>query len=81
MTDPIVDQMQQELIKSNEYLRIQIWILGAGIGLILMVAVAFARNAWMDVREMLGNHEVRIQKVERDNSVLMDRSRMVKAKS
>ncbi len=69
----VMDQMQRELIQSNEYLRIQIWILGAGIGIISTVAMAFARSAWIDTQTMLKGHEIRIRKVEGDTGILMDR--------
>ncbi len=68
-----MDQMQQELIQSNEYLRIQIWILGGSILILLSIAGMFARSAWIDIREMLGDHEVRIRKVESKTDILMDR--------
>ena len=68
------EQIQQELIQSNEYMRIQIWILGGAITVILTIAAAFARSAWLDARTMLVSHEKRIQETEKHIAVLLDRS-------
>ena len=56
--------MEQELIKSNEFLTQQIWILGGAIIGLLSLLGFFARGAWMDMRKMLEDHEDRLRSVE-----------------
>lgn len=56
--------MEQELIKSNEFLAQQVWILGGAIIGLLSLLGFFARGAWMDMKRMLQDHEERIRKVE-----------------
>lgn len=57
-------EIQQELIRSNEFLATQVWILGGAISFLLLVLVALARSAWVDVRAMLADHEVRLKPLE-----------------
>lgn len=56
--------MEQELIKSNQFLAQQVWILGGAIIALLSVLGFFARGAWMDMKRMLQDHEERIRVVE-----------------
>lgn len=62
--------MEQELIKSNQFLAQQVWILGGTIIFLLSVLGFFARSAWIDMRKMLEDHEDRIRVVE-DNKISM----------
>ena len=59
-----MEQVQQELIRSNEMLATQVWVLGGLISFLLVVLVAMARSAWTDVREILNDHEVRLKPLE-----------------
>lgn len=56
--------MEQELIRSNEMLSMQVWILGGVIITLLAVLGFFARGAWMDMKALLQDHEDRIRAVE-----------------
>lgn len=57
--------MEQELIKSNEMLATQVWILGGTIIGLLALLGFFARGAWMDMKAMLSDHDKRIDVLER----------------
>lgn len=59
-----MEQVQQELIRSNEFLAQQVWILGGLIIGLLSILGFFARGAWMDMRKMLEDHEDRLRDVE-----------------
>jgi hypothetical protein len=59
-----MENLQQQLISSNEMLATQVWILGGLIIGLLAILGFFARAAWMDMRQMLDEHEDRLRKVE-----------------
>lgn len=59
-----MEQVQQELIRSNEFLAQQVWILGGAILGLLGLLAFFARQWAMDVKNMLQDHEDRIRTVE-----------------
>lgn len=59
-----MENIQQQLINSNEMLAQQVWILGGVIIGLLSLLGFFARSAWVDMRTMLTDHEDRIRKVE-----------------
>jgi hypothetical protein len=59
-----MEQVQQELIRSNEFLAQQVWILGGLIIGLLALLGFFARSAWVDMRTMLSDHEERLRAVE-----------------
>ncbi len=65
-----MEQVQQELIRSNEFLAQQVWILGGLIIGLLAILGFFARGAWMDMRTMLTDHEDRLRAVE-DHKIQM----------
>ncbi len=52
-----MEQVQQELIRSNEFLAQQVWILGGLIIGLLALLGFFARSAWVDMKEMLHAHD------------------------
>jgi len=58
--------IHEELIKSNELLSMQVWVLGGLIIFMLGVLGWFARSAWSDMKGMLTDHESRIQTVEKN---------------
>ena len=51
-------------------LSMQVWILGGLIIGLLAVLGFFARGAWMDIKNMLEDHEERLRTVE-DNKISM----------
>jgi hypothetical protein len=59
-----MEHLQQQLISSNEMLAQQVWILGGLIIALLALLGFFARSAWLDMKQMLEEHEARIRKVE-----------------
>lgn len=59
-----MENIQQQLINSNEMLAQQVWILGGVIIGLLALLGFFARSAWVDMRAMLTDHEERIRNVE-----------------
>ena len=59
-----MEQVQQELIRSNEFLAQQVWILGGLIIGLLSVLGFFARGAWVDMKTMIADHEERLRMVE-----------------
>lgn len=59
-----MENLQQQLINSNEMLAQQVWILGGLIIGLLAILGFFARGAWMDMKQMLQDHEDRIRRVE-----------------
>ena len=65
-----MENIQQQLISSNEMLAQQVWILGGLIIGLLAILGFFARGAWMDMKQMLQDHEERIRVVE-DNKISM----------
>ena len=56
--------MEQELIRSNEMLSMQVWILGGLIIGLLAILGFFARGAWLDMKALLQDHEERLRLVE-----------------
>lgn len=66
-----MEHLQQQLISSNEMLAQQVWILGGLIIGLLALLGFFARGAWLDMKQMLEDHEDRIRKVE-DHKIEMD---------
>ena len=65
-----MENLQQQLISSNEMLAQQVWILGGLIIGLFAVLGFFARGAWMDIKNMLEDHEERLRTVE-DNKISM----------
>jgi hypothetical protein len=65
-----MEQVQQELIRSNEFLARQIQILGGTIIFISGVLGFFARQWAIDLKEKLIDHEERIRMVE-DHKIKM----------
>lgn len=63
--------MEQELIRSNEMLSMQVWILGGLIIGLLAILGFFARGAWMDMKALLQDHEERLRLVE-DHKIEMN---------
>lgn len=63
------EQAIKDIIESNEMLRIQIWILGGLILALFGIVVWFSKNAWEDMRKLLGEHDDRIVEVERTIAV------------
>ena len=59
-----MEQVQQELIRSNEMLAVQVWVLGGLVSFLLVVLIALAKGAWMDVRKLIDDHENRITQLE-----------------
>jgi len=56
--------MEQELIRSNEMLSIQVWVLGGLVSFLLIVLIALAKGAWADVRRVIDDHENRLTELE-----------------
>jgi hypothetical protein len=54
-------EVQQELIRSNEMLSVQVWILGGAIIFLLSILGFMARSAWSDVNRMLQEHDTEIK--------------------
>jgi len=52
-----MEQVQQELIRSNEFLAQQVWILGGVIITILGVVAFLIKGAWMDMKEVIKIHD------------------------
>lgn len=61
-----MEQVQQELIRSNEMLATQVWVLGGLISFLLMVLIYFAKASYTEIKDMLHDHEVRLQTVEKN---------------
>lgn len=59
-------EIQQELIRSNEMLATQVWVLGGLISFLLMVLIYFAKASFTEMKDMLHDHEERIQNVEKN---------------
>lgn len=59
-----MEQVQQELIRSNEMLAVQVWVLGGLVSFLLVVLIALAKSAWADVRKVIDDHENRITDLE-----------------
>lgn len=59
-----MEQVQQELIRSNEMLATQVWILGGLISFLLLVLIGLAKGAWSDVRKTIEDHENRLTDLE-----------------
>lgn len=59
-------ELHEELIKSNELLSMQVWVLGGLISFLLMVLIYFAKSSFVEMKEMLSDHEDRIQTVEKN---------------
>jgi hypothetical protein len=52
-----MEAIQNELIRSNEMLSTQVWILGGAIIVLLSILGFMARSAWADINTMLKDHE------------------------
>lgn len=50
-------EIQQELIRSNEFLAQQVWILGGVIIVILSVLGFIAKSAWTDMKDIIKSHD------------------------
>lgn len=61
-----MEQVQQELIRSNEMLATQVWVLGGLISFLLMVLIYLAKASYTEMKDMLHDHENRIQSVEKN---------------
>ena len=59
------DSIRQELIQSNDMLRVQIWILGGLISFLLVILIAFAKGAWNDMKNIVSNLEIRVDTLEK----------------
>jgi hypothetical protein len=69
-----MEAVQQELIRSNEMLATQVWILGGLISFLLMLLIGLARGAWNDMRKMIDDHEGRLTELEKFRN---ERERMI----
>ena len=56
-----MEAVQQELIRSNEMLATQVWVLGGAIIVLLSILGFMARAAWADVTKMLQEHDTEIK--------------------
>lgn len=52
-----MEQVQQELIRSNEFLAQQVWILGGLIIGLLAILGFFAKGAWNDMKDIIKIHD------------------------
>jgi len=59
-----MEQVQQELIRSNEMLSIQVWVLGGLVSFLLIVLIALIKGGWNDVRKVIDDHENRLSELE-----------------
>ncbi len=57
----VMEQVQQELIRSNEFLAQQVWILGGLIIGLLAILGFFAKGAWTDMKEIIQSHDADIK--------------------
>lgn len=58
--------MHEELIKSNEFLSMQVWVLGGLVSFLLMVLIYLAKTSFGRVEAAIADHENRIQTVEKN---------------
>lgn len=59
------DTIRQELINSNEMLRVQIWIMGGLISFLLVMLIAVAKSMWNDTKKIIDNLAVRVDTLEK----------------
>lgn len=64
-------ELIEEIIRSNQILTFQIWVLGGVVVFMMLVVTGLARATWMDAKSMLENHEVRHQ-ISEKNIVRLD---------
>lgn len=69
------ERVIQEIIESNEMLRIQMWILGGVIIVMLAIVSGFVNSAWKEVKSMLFDHGQRIMKSEKDIIAIQNKRR------
>jgi len=76
-----MEQVQQELIRSNEMLAVQVWVLGGLVSFLLVVLIALAKSAWMDVRKFIDDHETRLADLEafknRREEMILDHEKQI----
>lgn len=59
-------EVQQELIRSNEMLSVQVWVLGGLVSFLLMVLIYFIKTSLNRVEDAIANHEDRLQTIEKN---------------
>ncbi len=63
------EKLINDIITSNELLRVQIWILGGVLSALLLLITFFAKEAWNDARSMIDNHTQRITILEKNDAI------------